>query len=69
MGIKADEQRARIPRRTTDQRPTRPGAYIHDHPVEPGDQLVELADVHVDELLPNYLSHAGILLASSRPAG
>jgi hypothetical protein len=32
-------------------------AEVHDHPVNPGDPIVDLADVHLEETAADDLSH------------
>ena len=55
--VDADDQVARVSRGPREHRSAVAGAEIDDHPVGPGDLLVELADVDVDDAPADDLSH------------
>ena len=58
VGIDPDDYGVRIGGGASQHRPTVTGAEIDDHPVGPGDPLVELADVDVDDAPADDLLHA-----------
>ncbi len=55
--IDADDQRPRFRGCASQHGPAVAGADIHDHPVRPGDQVGDLADVHLEGPSADDLSH------------
>ena len=55
--IDADDQRRRFCRGAGEHGPAVTGADIHDHPVGPGDQVGDLADVHLEGAPADDLPH------------
>lgn len=59
VGVDPEDEGARIGGRASQHRPAVTRAEIDGHPVGPGDPLVELADVDVDDAPADDLLHAG----------
>ena len=67
IGVDTDHQRTGLAGCAGERCPAVTGAEIDDHPVSPGDQLVDLADVDVDDAPADDLLHADILANPSEP--
>ncbi len=65
VGVDADDQVQRLGERPCKHGPTVTGAEVDDHPVGPGDQLIDLADVDVDDAPADHLLHSIILASRS----
>ena len=65
IGVDADDQGRWLGKRPRKHGTTVTGAKVDDHPVGPGDQLIDLSDVDVDDAPADHLLHPNIL--ASRP--
>jgi 5-(carboxyamino)imidazole ribonucleotide synthase len=58
-GVDTDDERRRFRRSAYQHGTAIAGAEIHDHPVGPGDPAGELADIHLEGVPADDLSHGG----------
>ena len=61
VGIDADDEGPRGPRRATEDGPPVSGSEIDDHPLVAGDQAGDLADVHVRDAAADERAHRAMI--------